>query len=365
MFQERHLEIEETDEDDAPESPKGRGHRKKRKAAILLTPWRNPGKRQKISNVTEYDPHRTLDEAKLEDLRQWLANSPESDEIDVAWGKGSAGKNFFNDLLDDKWLCSEHVDATLFHMRCRAIEYPLLFRQDCVMLDPHFVSYIRIRVKVESFDRTNFPKALVKYAEGKLPTHARPWTSCTKLYVPFCNVNNEHWVALDIDLSKRCIDAYDSSTSVMRKRQFETELEPIRVVIPMLMRMLNATYSAEKFDLKRLPCPSQANGYFDCGMFTIKFIEFLHAGKDVKGVEQKMIPSWQDDVCRNGFWQLGLTRRQPCRNKSCRKEGVSSPVGNKWCCRRRLEMKGTIFSSGALVLKNEECGERTGGGVYL
>ncbi|GER27796.1 hypothetical protein STAS_03531 [Striga asiatica] len=303
IFQELPMEIEETDEDDAPESPKGRGHRKKRKATVLLTPWRNPGKRQKIPNVMEYDPHRTLDEAKLEDLRRWLANSPESDEIDVAWGSGSAGKKNFNDLLDDKWLCSGHVDAALFHMRCRAIEYPHLFRQDCVTLDPHFVSYARMffkdASKVESFDRTNFPKALVKYAEGKVPPHAKAWTSCTKLFVAFCTENNEHWVALDIDLSKRCIDVYDSSPSVMRKRQFETELEPIRVVVPMLMRMLNATYSSEKFDLKRLPCPSQANGR-------------------------------EDDVCRNGFWQLWLTRRQPCQNISCRKEGVSKLGRNKW-----------------------------------
>ncbi|GER39918.1 Ulp1 protease family protein [Striga asiatica] len=217
IFQKLPMEIEEIDEDDAPESLKGRGHRKKRKAAVLLTPWRNPEKRQKIPNVTEYDPH---DNAS----------------------------------------------------------------------------------KVESFDRTNFPKALVKYAEGKVPPHAKAWTSCTKLFVAFCTENNEHWVALDIDLFKRCIDAYDSLPSVMRKRQFETELEPIRVVVPMLMRMLNATYSSEKFDLKRLPCPSQANG-FDCGMFTIKFIEYLHAGKDVKGVEQKMILSWHIKLAAEIFAQ--------------------------------------------------------------
>ncbi|GER56904.1 Nef-associated protein 1 [Striga asiatica] len=52
-------------------------HQKKRKAAVRLTPWRNPGKRQKIPTVTKYDPHRTLDEAKHEDLKVWLVNSPE------------------------------------------------------------------------------------------------------------------------------------------------------------------------------------------------------------------------------------------------------------------------------------------------
>ncbi|GER55627.1 cysteine proteinases superfamily protein [Striga asiatica] len=56
----------------------------------------------------------------------------------------------------------------------------------------------------------------------------------------------------------------------------------------MLLTKLNANYSAEKFDWEWLTSPSQSNG-FDCGMFTIKFIEFLHAGKNVEGVDQSRI----------------------------------------------------------------------------
>ncbi|GER31954.1 ankyrin repeat-containing protein 2 [Striga asiatica] len=32
---------------------------------------------------------------------------------------------------------------------------------------------------------------------------------------------------------------------------------------------------------------------FDCGMFTIKCIEFLHAGKNVEGVDQSWISDWR------------------------------------------------------------------------
>ncbi|GER46230.1 cysteine proteinases superfamily protein [Striga asiatica] len=56
--------------------------------------------------------------------------------------------------------------------------------------------------------------------------------------------------------------------------------------------MLNANYNAEKFDWKRLTSPGQSNG-FDCGMFTIKFIEFFHAGKNVEGVDQSRISDWR------------------------------------------------------------------------
>ncbi|GER52122.1 deubiquitinase and deneddylase Dub2 [Striga asiatica] len=89
----------------------------------------------------------------------------------------------------------------------------------------------------------------------------------TKLYVPFCKEGNGHWLALEIDLSQRCIYVYDSETSVMRRAQLERQLEPIRVVVPMLLTKLNANYSAEKFDWKRLTSPSQSNGDGDHGTY--------------------------------------------------------------------------------------------------
>ncbi|GER33131.1 HXXXD-type acyl-transferase family protein [Striga asiatica] len=56
--------------------------------------------------------------------------------------------------------------------------------------------------------------------------------------------------------------------------QFDKELELIQVMIPMLMRMVkrDANYSVEKSD---------------CGLFTIKFIEFLHVRMNVKVIDEK------------------------------------------------------------------------------
>ncbi|CAA0834161.1 Unknown protein [Striga hermonthica] len=45
------INIEKIVVDDPLESPKGRGHRKKRKAAVLCTPWRNIEKRKKFTTV--------------------------------------------------------------------------------------------------------------------------------------------------------------------------------------------------------------------------------------------------------------------------------------------------------------------------
>ncbi|GER33384.1 Ulp1 protease family protein, partial [Striga asiatica] len=293
VYQERQpptpIEIEDTVED--LESPKGRGHRKKRKAAVLCTPWRNIEKRKKFSTVTEYDPYRPVDLAKLEDLQTWLSSYPESAEVELSCGGGRARKVFFNQLVSDGWLTSVHVDEALFQFRERGKQFPLLFRQDCAVLDTVFVSYVRKFFKDMSKTK-NFPKALRSYAAGGIPSNGKPWAGCTKLYVPFCKEGGGHWIALEIDLSHRCIYVYDSETSVMRRAELERQLEPIRVVVPMLLAQLNANYSGEKFEYKRLTSPSQSNG-FDCGMFTIKFIEFLHAGKNVEGVDQSRISDWR------------------------------------------------------------------------
>ncbi|CAA0826223.1 Unknown protein, partial [Striga hermonthica] len=100
------IEMEISDEDDPPESPKGRGHRKKRKAVVLRTPWRNIEKRKKFTTVTEYDPHRPVDPVKFEDLQTWLMNSTESAEVELSCG-GVARKKYFDDLVNDGWLTNE------------------------------------------------------------------------------------------------------------------------------------------------------------------------------------------------------------------------------------------------------------------
>ncbi|GER30669.1 cysteine proteinases superfamily protein [Striga asiatica] len=242
VYQERQpptpIEIEETVED--LESPKWKGHRKKRKVVVLRTP--------------------PVDPTKLEDLQTWLSSYPESAEVQLSSG-GPARKVFFNQLVNDGWLTSEHVDEALFHIREHGKQFPLLFRQDCAVLDTFFVSYVRSFFKGMS-KTTKIPKALCRYAAGEIHSNGKTWTGCTKLYVPFC------------------------------KEELERQLEPIRVVVPMLLAQLNAKYSGEKFEYKRLTSPSQSNG-FDCGMFTIKFIEFLHAEKNVEGVDQSRISAWR------------------------------------------------------------------------
>ncbi|CAA2949068.1 Hypothetical predicted protein [Olea europaea subsp. europaea] len=51
------------------------GHRVKRRATVLLSPYTNPLKRRKLLNIQAYDPLREVDPVKVEDLYKWLANA--------------------------------------------------------------------------------------------------------------------------------------------------------------------------------------------------------------------------------------------------------------------------------------------------
>ncbi|CAA2949065.1 Hypothetical predicted protein [Olea europaea subsp. europaea] len=62
-------------EDPNSELAIGKGHRVKRRAAVLLSPYTNPLKRRKLLNIQAYDPLREVDPAKVEDLNKWLANA--------------------------------------------------------------------------------------------------------------------------------------------------------------------------------------------------------------------------------------------------------------------------------------------------
>ncbi|KAL2544863.1 ubiquitin-like-specific protease 1A [Forsythia ovata] len=59
-------------EDTGSELPKGRGHRTKRKARLLCSPFTDPTKRRKLSNIDVYDPYREVDPSKVDDLNKWM-----------------------------------------------------------------------------------------------------------------------------------------------------------------------------------------------------------------------------------------------------------------------------------------------------
>ncbi|KAL2532232.1 Ulp1 protease family protein [Abeliophyllum distichum] len=291
---------DETDE----ESPKGRGQRK-RKGKALRTPWTNPLKRRKFKNVTVYDPFREVDPAKVSDLKEWMEKASPRDAIALAIC--DAGRTFFEDLHDQsRWLTGDHVDSALCHIREQAVKYANLFRQDCAILDSNFWQIVenafedRLNTGRNNSDEA-LKKMLVDYVEGAAPVLGKPWKTCRYLYLPYC-VPNSHWFVVEIDLQERRIHIFDSLTSMVREAKLGNYMKPLKVVVPRLMKKyVNENYSTSMFTHHRVKkLPVQDNGS-DCGLFTVKFIEFSLASLDLNLVQPKHMLMWRQKMAAEIF----------------------------------------------------------------
>ncbi|KAL2466865.1 Ulp1 protease family protein [Abeliophyllum distichum] len=205
--------------------PKGRGHRTKRKARLLCSPFTDPTKRRKLSDIDVNDPYREVDPSKVDDLNKWMEVASTSDLVPLHHCDVEA-KCLFDLLNKDGWLT------------------------------------------------------------GK---------DCRYLYAPCCAIGS-HWFAVKIDSEDRTIFIFDSLKSHVRKAELEAFMRPLQVLIPILMKLhvkCDDSYSTEKFKfVKMKEVPQQHNGS-DCGIFTVKYIEFLQANMDVCAIRPEYIPMWR------------------------------------------------------------------------
>ncbi|KAL2498662.1 Ulp1 protease family protein [Abeliophyllum distichum] len=209
--------------------PKGRGHRTKRKARLLCSPFTDPTKRRKLSDLDVYDPYREVDPSKVDDLNKWMEAASTSDLVPLHHCDVEA-KSLLDLLNKDGWLTGEIVNEALYHIRDRALKFPNLFQQDCCILDCYFCQFVQsahgewqIHAQSPRKEEFKFSKSLLKYVDGSIP-----------------------------------------------------EL-----------------VTAQKFKfVKMKEVPQQHNGS-DCGIFTIKYIEFLQVNMDVCAIQPEYIPMWR------------------------------------------------------------------------
>ncbi|KAL8507808.1 hypothetical protein ACS0TY_018367 [Phlomoides rotata] len=74
-------------------------------------------------------------------------------------------------------------------------------------------------------------------------------------------------------------------------------------VLPKLIcAKLDKTYGLQSLSNESITCPQQSNG-FDCDMFTVKFIEFLLAVKDVSLIRPDYMREWRKKLAADMFSQ--------------------------------------------------------------
>ncbi|KAL2549505.1 Ulp1 protease family protein [Forsythia ovata] len=162
-------------EDTGSELPKGRGHRTKRKARLLCSPFTNPTKRRKLSDIDVYDPYREVNPSKVDDLNKWMEVTSTSDLVPLHRCDVEA-KCLLDLLNNDGWLTGEIVNEALYHIRDRALKFPNLFQQDCSILDCYFYQFVQsaheewqIHAQSPRKEEFKFSKSLLKYVVGSTP----------------------------------------------------------------------------------------------------------------------------------------------------------------------------------------------------
>ncbi|KAK3221302.1 hypothetical protein Dsin_008327 [Dipteronia sinensis] len=123
---------------------------------------------------------------------------------------------------------------------------------------------------------------MTDYVIGKKPVEAwEHWRKVNLILFP-ANVNGNHWVAIAVDLKERVIKVYDSLPEINNVLEITKWTSCLRKMLPSLLvhTMPDIFTDALPFAVERpeKDIPNQGNGS-DCGIFALKFLEYLWAGK--------------------------------------------------------------------------------------
>ncbi|XP_010412458.2 PREDICTED: uncharacterized protein LOC104698759 [Camelina sativa] len=194
---------------------------------------------------------------------------------------------------DYGWLTDHHMGCAMAMFRRRYMRETCP-KQRIAFLDQDLITTLRNDYKQFDMGPKNFVfrDSYVKHVYGEFPeesaTHKKWWIDVDNLYACLF-VNENHWVALDIDLPGNKIHIYDSIPNMVSDDQMALECLFLRRMIPaMLSDMIPETIrkkSKRMLELRRVKknVPRNENPG-DCGMYALKYIECLALGKAFDGL---------------------------------------------------------------------------------
>ncbi|KAA0037834.1 Ulp1-like peptidase [Cucumis melo var. makuwa] len=209
-----------------------------------------------------YDPMHKILDVHLDRLRAWITDKRTDDELRETF-HGKKSKAFFRDLfMCHQWLADEHLDALFLFIRLKIKAAGIPSSQNFTTADTIFMRILVSKWPLyKECIKENRPfdwdeeYRLVDYVVGSKEDFQDPWASVDYVYSPF-NVHGNHWVLLCLDL---LVPKLLGSTGFFDRRgRSSTYKEPWPVVI-----------------VDSIPLQRNNN---DCGVFTIKYFEYIAAG---------------------------------------------------------------------------------------
>ncbi|KAL0548278.1 hypothetical protein IC582_012726 [Cucumis melo] len=174
-----------------------------------------------------------------------------------------------------RWLADEHLGALFLFIRFKIKAVDIPSTQNFTTADTIFMN--------RPFDWKEEYR-LVDYVVGSKEDFQDPWASVDYVYSPF-NVHANHWVLLCLDLVSCQVKVWDSLPSLTTTEEMRNILLPIRELVPNLLdstgffaRRGGSSTCKEPWPLVIVDSiPLQRNNS-DCGVFTIKYFEYIAAG---------------------------------------------------------------------------------------
>ncbi|KAL2483064.1 uncharacterized protein Fot_44508 [Forsythia ovata] len=136
---------------------------------------------------------------------------------------------------------------------------------------------------------TELPEGFDSYLKGEFPKHCQKWEGCTHLYFPVCS--RSHWYAVEVDIAKSTMFIYDPDRSCSTDDQIRAELKPMTTILPMLMKKINIVIDA--LAIERITTTSKQSNSGDCGVYAIKYIEFLNIDRQAELVNGFHMLKWR------------------------------------------------------------------------
>ncbi|KAF3443794.1 hypothetical protein FNV43_RR13484 [Rhamnella rubrinervis] len=170
---------------------------------------------------------------------------------------------------------SSHIEILTYLFRQRADKYPFIFDPRTLLLDCRLGQYMDMRWdSFKSNEMTyDFGDDMVEYLIGIL--------------LPL-NKDNKHWLLGVINLKSRHVQLYDPKKWGYTADSHINYFEPrICQMLPYLLRRvqffkvrMDISNSLKPFKISLADCSQQKiNG--DCGIFVLKYMEYLSAGRDM------------------------------------------------------------------------------------
>ncbi|KAL0556971.1 hypothetical protein IC582_005489 [Cucumis melo] len=278
--------------------PHVRPARRKRASVYLSTPFTTLPKRSLTSTTSTseyeaivYDPMHKILDVHLDRLRAWITDKRTDDELRETF-HGKKSKAFVRDLfMCRRWLLDEHLDALFLFIRLKIKAAGIPSSQNFTTADTIFMRILVSKWPLyKECIKENRPfdwdeeYRLVDYVVGSKEDFQDPWASVDYVYSPF-NVHGNHWVLLCLDLVSCQVKVWDSLPSLTTAEEMTNILLPIRQLVSKLLDSTGFFDRRGRSSTYKEPCPVvivdsiplQRNNS-DCGVFTIKYFEYIAAG---------------------------------------------------------------------------------------